>query len=235
LKNTITAICSVLAIALFMSVTFCSKARSGPLFATTNSQTTKLPEPKRESDVSVEEALSKRRSVRQFTKKQLSLSDISQLLWAAQGITSSEGFRTAPSAGALYPLELYLVVGNVADLTAGVYTYKPRTHELARISTGDKRTELCRAALGQSAIENASAIIVFTAVAERTTVKYRERGIRYLHIEVGHAAQNVSLQSVSLAIGTVPIGAFDDRAVAKVIGCRADQLPLYLMPIGTIS
>jgi SagB-type dehydrogenase family enzyme len=216
-------------------VTFCSKTRSEPLFTTTNSRTTKLPKPKHESDLSVEEALSKRRSVRQFTKKQLSLSDISQLLWAAQGVTSSEGFRTAPSAGALYPLELYLVVGNVADLTAGVYKYRPRTHELSQTSKGDKRTELCRAALGQSAIENASAIIVFTAVAERTTVKYRERGIRYIHIEVGHAAQNVALQAVSLAIGTVPIGAFNDKAVAKIIGCRADELPLYVMPIGTIN
>ncbi len=194
-----------------------------------------LPNPKRASDLSVEEALSKRRSVRQFTKKQLSISDISQLLWAAQGITSSEGFRTAPSAGALYPLELYLVVGNVADLTAGVYLYRPRTHELVRTSKGDKRAELCRAALGQSVIEKASAIIVFAAIAERTTGKYRERGIRYIHIEVGHAAQNVALQAVSLAIGTVPIGAFDDRAVAEIVGSQADELPLYLMPIGAIN
>lgn len=205
------------------------------MFATSNSDTTKLPKPKRKSDFSLEEALSKRRSVRQFTKKQLSLFDLSQLLWAAQGITSSEGFRTAPSAGALYPLELYVVVGNVADLTAGVYKYRPSSHELKQIGKGDKRTELCRAALGQSAIKNASAIIVFTAVPERTTIKYRERGMRYCQFEVGHAAQNIALQAVSLTIGTVPIGAFDDRSVAKIVGCRDDELPLYLMPIGAIK
>jgi SagB-type dehydrogenase family enzyme len=196
------------------------------------SEKIKLPATKYDSKTSVEKALLERRSIRDFTNEPLTLPEISQILWAAQGITASGGFRTAPSAGALYPLELYVAAGNVSNLQSGIYKYIPQSHELLRIVKGDRRTELCKAALGQSAIKDAPAIIVLSAVYERTTGKYGERGIRYVHIEIGHAAQNVYLQAVSLNLGTVVIGAFDDDRVKKVMNMEDKERPLYLMPVG---
>jgi SagB-type dehydrogenase family enzyme len=192
----------------------------------------KLPEPKYDSNTSVEQALLKRRSVRVYKDEPLALTEVSQLLWAAQGITDPRGFRTAPSAGALYPLELYVVAGNVNDLPDGIYRYKPHKHELAMVVEGDKRTELCNAALDQPSIKDAAAVIVFSAVYERTTGKYGERGIRYVHIEVGHAAQNIYLQAVSLNPGLVVIGAFDDEEVKKIMNMEDKEHPLYIIPVG---
>ncbi|MDH5696652.1 MAG: SagB/ThcOx family dehydrogenase, partial [Dehalococcoidia bacterium] len=145
-----------------------------------------LPEPRYDSDVSIEQSLLNRRSIRSYTGEPLTLQEVSQLLWAAQGITDPRGFRTAPSAGALYPLELYLVVGDVDDLTSGVYRYEPDGHQLARIIDGDKRAELADAALAQPWVKEGAISIVFTAVYERTTIKYGERGIRYVQMEAGH-------------------------------------------------
>ena len=193
----------------------------------------KLPEPKYDSNTSVEQALFERRSIREYKDTPLTLAEISQLLWAAQGITYPRwGFRTAPSAGALYPLELYVVSGNVNGLPKGIYKYRPQGHELVMIVEGDKRTELCNAALGQSSIKEAASVIVFVAVYQRTTGKYGERGIRYVHMEVGHASQNIYLQAVSLNLGTVVIGAFDDEDVKKIINTGDEEQPLYLMPVG---
>jgi SagB-type dehydrogenase family enzyme len=192
----------------------------------------KLPQPKYDGVVSVEKALRERRSVREFGKNAIMLSDLTQLLWAAQGFTGSGGLRAAPSAGALYPLEVHVVAGNISGLEAGIYLYKPELHELLTITEGDKRTELCRAAFGQSAVKNGAVSLVISAVYERTTVKYGERGIRYAHMEAGHAAENVYLQAVSLNLGTVTIGAFDDNAVKKVVKLTKREQPLYIMPIG---
>lgn len=194
--------------------------------------TVKMPQPQYDSRSSVESAMLKRRSVRSYTDEPLTLSIISQLLWAAQGITHPRGFRTAPSAGALYPLEIYIVAAKVANLAAGIYKYKPRSHELLKIVKGDKRAELYQVALRQRSIKDAPVIMVFCAVYERTTGKYRKRGIRYVLIEVGHSSQNVCLQAVSLDLGTVTIGAFKDKKVSKVIGCEENEHPLYIMPIG---
>jgi len=192
----------------------------------------RLPEPKYDSNTSVEQALLKRRSVRVYKDEPLALTEVLQLLWAAQGITDPRGFRTAPSAGALYPLELYVVAGNVNDLPDGIYKYKPHKHELAMVVEGDKRTELCNAALDQPSIKDAAAVIVFSAVYERTTGKYGERGIRYVHMEVGHAAQNIYLQAVSLNLGLVVIGAFDDEEVKKIMNMEDKEQPLYIIPVG---
>ena len=194
----------------------------------------KLPEPKYDGSISVERALQKRRSGRQYKNLPITLSDLSQLLWAAQGITEPGGLRAAPSAGALYPLELSVVAGNVNGLQAGIYVYKPEGHELQKISDGDKRVELNRAAGGGPAIQNASAILVISAVYERTTIKYGERGIRYVHMEAGHAAENVYLQAVSLNLGTVAIGAFDEDGVKKAAKLTIREQPLYLMPVGRL-
>ena len=191
-----------------------------------------LPPPRRDGGTTVERALQQRRSRREFRKASLSIQDISQLLWSAQGITDEQGLRTAPSAGALYPLEVYVVVGTVEKLPAGIYKYRPRTHQLTRISKEDKRSELASAALDQGYVENNATVLVFSAVENRTTGKYGRRGIRYIHMEAGHAAQNVFLQAVSLGLGTVTVGAFDDEDVRKIMEMPQGEHPLYLMPVG---
>jgi len=192
----------------------------------------KLPEPRYDSNFSIEEALLKRRSIREYTGEPLTLQEVSQLLWAAQGITDPRGFRTAPSAGALYPLEVYVMVGDVENLTEGVYKYKPAEHELLKLTDGDKRAELSEAALGQDWVKEAAIDIVVTAVYERTTVKYGDRGIRYVHMEAGHAAQNLCLQATALNLGTVTVGAFYDEQVKEVLNLPEDEQPLYIIPVG---
>ncbi len=190
----------------------------------------KLPLPQKKSSVSVEEALVKRRSVREYKDEALTLEEISQLLWAACGITSGWGGRTAPSGGALYPLEIYLVVGKVKGLETGVYHYRPRGHFLTNIVQGDKRFALFNAGLWQSPIKNAPVSLVICAEYPRTTQKYGERGRRYVLIEVGHVGQNIYLQAETLGLATVAIGAFSDEIVKKVLGIKEE--PLYIMPVG---
>lgn len=195
----------------------------------------KLPEPRYKSATPLEEAILERRSIRDYKDEPLTLTDLSQVLWAAQGITDPRGYRTAPSAGALYPLELYVAAGNVEGVPDGIYRYKPEEHELARVAEGHVRAELYSAALDQSAVKDAAAVIVFSAVYERTTGKYGGRGIRYVHIEVGHAAQNVYLQAVSQNLGTVVIGAFDDEDVKTIMNMADDEQPLLIMPVGKVD
>ncbi len=197
-----------------------------------NDQRTSLPPVESKGELSLEEAIQLRRSVREFGRRTLALEDVSQLLWAAQGITARGGFRTAPSAGALYPLELYVVAGSVEGLSVGVYRYRPKTHELVHMTSGDLREPLASAALGQSPLRRAPAVLVIASVYKRTTGKYGQRGRRYVHIEVGHAAQNVYLQAAARGLGTVLVGAFDDEEVQNVLGLPPDHEPLGLMPVG---
>jgi SagB-type dehydrogenase family enzyme len=197
--------------------------------------TIQLPSPNYKSNTSIEEALLNRRSVRDYNSEQLSLPEVSQILWSAQGITdTAEGLRTAPSAGALYPLEIYLIAANVKDLTAGIYKYIPQDHSLKKISEGDKRTEISNASLKQESISSSSAIVVITAIYERTSVKYGKRTERYVSMEVGHVGQNIYLQAVSLGLGTVMVGAFNDEALKKAINLPDDEHPLALYPLGKI-
>ncbi|MEM1575306.1 MAG: SagB/ThcOx family dehydrogenase [Nitrososphaerota archaeon] len=194
-----------------------------------------LPEPKIKGEMSVEEALAKRRSIREYTPEPLNLEQVSQLLWAAQGITEPRlGFRTAPSAGATYPLEIYLVVGEngVKELEAGIYKYNPREHNIVLLLKGDFRKELMGAGLGQTWIGEAPINIVIVAIYERTTARYGERGIRYVHMEAGHVGQNIYLQATALKLGTVVIGAFYDEEVQKVLNLPKEEKPLYIMPVG---
>ena len=193
-----------------------------------------LPEPRNSGGISVEEALLERRSIRNYKNEALTLAEISQLLWAAQGITHPGGYRTAPSAGALYPLEVYVVAGNVDGLRPGIYKYRPQGHELEKVAEGDVRGELCAAAIDQECIEDGAVVLVFAAVYERTTRKYGMRGEQYVHMEVGHAAQNVYLQAVSLGLGTVVIGAFDDGGVEKLLQMQDDERALCIMPVGRV-
>jgi SagB-type dehydrogenase family enzyme len=177
--------------------------------------------------MSLEETLARRRSVRAYTAEPLTLAEIGQLLWAAQGITDPEGRRTAPSAGARYPLEVYVV------LPEAVYHYRPHPHELHLHLSGDRRRALYEVALGQEAILTAPAVIVITAIYQRTAERYGpQRTPRYVHMEVGHAAQNVLLQAVSLGLGSVPIGAFYDERVHEALALPPGHEPLYLLPVG---
>ncbi len=185
---------------------------------------------------SLEELLRQRRSIRDYTDAPLTQDEVMKLLWAGQGITRAWGGRTAPSAGALYPLELYVAVGNVENLAPGVYKYDPRQNKLTRVKEGDVRNSLALASLGQRSVADGAIDIVIAAVYKRTTVKYGStRGERYVHIEVGHAAQNICLQATALDLGLVTIGAFEDTAVAKIIGMSADEVPLYVIPVGRIK
>ena len=192
----------------------------------------KLPQPRTDTGTSVEQALRQRRSTRSFAADPLTLSEIAQLLWSAQGITDREGLRTAPSAGALYPLEIYLVAASVDDLTCGIYHYRPGKHRLAQRGDTDIRTSLAQAAHDQSCIREAAAVVVFTTVYERTMRKYGQRGIQYAHIETGHAAENLFLQAVSLGLHTVVVGAFQDDAASRALALPEDHVPLLLMPVG---
>lgn len=191
-----------------------------------------LPKPEIVAGMAVESALRSRRSVRDFEGTPLSLAQVSQMVWAAQGTTSPEGYRTAPCAGALYPLDLYLVTGDVTGLSPGVYLCHPREHNLEKVAAEDRRRELSDAALAQGWIGRAAAVIVLTAVYRRTLSKYGERGRRYVHFEAGHAAQNVYLQATSLGLSTTTVGAFRDEDVNAVLGLPAERQPLCLLPIG---
>ncbi|WP_457750552.1 SagB/ThcOx family dehydrogenase [Thermococcus sp.] len=191
-----------------------------------------LPEPRRTGEMSVEEAIAERRSIRSYRDEPLTLSELSQLLWAAQGITSSNGYRSAPSAGPTYPFEVYVVVGKVTGMSPGVYHYIPEKHALELVRSGDFRGALQDACLGQEWVGKAAVDIVLVAFYERTTKVYGERGIRYVHMEAGHIGQNIYLQATALGLGTVAIGAFDDNAVAEILGTNGD--PLYVFPVGRL-
>lgn len=193
----------------------------------------KLPMPDLKGKASLEEALSKRRSIRNFSNKSLSLKELSQLLWAAQGITEKTlGLRTAPSAGALYPLEIYAIVGNVDDLEDGVYKYIQKNHSLVKILDGDRRLDVYNSVLKQESIRQAAVCFIITAIYSRTSWKYGNRAERYVHIEVGHAGQNLLLQATALDLGAVPIGAFYDNQVKSALRLPKDEEPLYIIPVG---
>lgn len=191
-----------------------------------------LPAPDRDGPISLEATLAKRRSVRDFAPGPLTTAEVAQLLWAGQGITGAGGRRTAPSAGALYPLELIAAVGHVDAVPAGVFRYDPNTHALARIGNSDRRQQLARAALSQAWVGDSAVIIAVVGVPRRTTAKYGERGRRYIYLEAGHAAQNICLQAVALGLAVTPIGAFRDDAVHDLLGLGAEAQPIYLLPVG---
>lgn len=191
-----------------------------------------LPEPRRESGYPLERALEERRSVREFGTDALRLDELAQLAWAAQGVVTRSGQRTAPSAGALYPLELYVVAGNVQELAAAVYRYDPSLHRLAPVAEGDRRNELAAAAWGQRWLREAPAILVIAGVERRTTAKYGQRGVRYVHMEAGHAAQNVLLQAAALDLVAAPVGAFSDAEVQAAAALPREARPLYLLGVG---
>lgn len=192
-----------------------------------------LPAPDTKGSIPLEQTVQQRRSIRSFTDQPISLEHLSQLAWSAQGITDPQReYRAAPSAGATYPLELLLVVGSAAELKPGVYRFDPVEHTLTQIIDGDHRAALAEAALGQSFIAEAPVVIVYTGVLARTARRYGDRAERYVWMEVGHAAQNVSLQAVSLGLGSVVVGAFHDDSVANLLNLSPGERPLYIQPVG---
>jgi SagB-type dehydrogenase family enzyme len=185
-----------------------------------------LPAPVQRGTVSLEQALTRRRSIRDFTDDPVGIDTIGQLLWAAQGVTDTEGHRTAPSAGALYPLEAYVATRE------GLFHYDPDSHRLVRAAAGDHRIAIARAAHDQDPVRSAPVVIVLAAVYERTAAKYGGRAERYVHMEAGHAAQNVLLQATALRLGAVPVGAFDDDALERALSLPRLERPVYLIPVG---
>lgn len=184
-----------------------------------------LPDPGRLDDALLIDALVGRRSVREFTSEPVSTSDVSALLWAAQGLTADWGGRTAPSAGALYPLEVYVVTED------GIEHYVPDGHQVEVVSSPTAKDELAEA-IGQEAATAAPAVVIIAAVPQRVAPKYGGRTERYIAIEAGHAAQNLLLGATALGLAGVPLGAFSDTAVADVLGLPASQEVVYTLAIG---
>jgi len=203
----------------------------------------KLPSPQLKGKVSLEETILRRRAVRRYRREPLGLSQLSQILWSAQGITGTREFRAAPSAGATYPLEIFVFVGKQGvidsetkqapeELQAGIYHYAADSHSLSLHKPADLRPDLARATLGQEFIIDAPVDIVICALYHRTSYRYGRRGERYVHIEVGHVGENIHLQAVALGLATVEVGAFHDEEVRKVLGVEEQIKPLYIMPLG---
>lgn len=197
--------------------------------------TIKLPDPSFRGMI-LEEAIQKRKSVRSFSKKSLTLEQLSRILQSAYGITHSWGgfdFRSAPSGGALYPIEVYVIATNVETLTQGLYHFQVSDSALELIKEGDFRKELYRAAFEQGAVDNGVANIIITSRWDRSTKKYADRGYRYTYVEAGAICQNIYLQTVSLGMGTVVIGAFNDDAVNRLLEIDGrDESVLLIMPVG---
>ena len=188
-----------------------------------------LPEPRLSSDVSIEEAMYNRRSIRDFTDEHLSLEELSQLIFASQGITDGS-HRTVPSAGALYPIEIYVLVDNVQNISPGFYHYVPDTHSLQYVSSSSIKAEMPAIAYHQSWMEDSAADIVIAADYSRTEKKYGRMAEKYVHMEVGHAAQNVYLQAYALGLGTTIVAGFENAKMKKLMGI--EYMPLAIMPVG---
>ena len=192
-----------------------------------------MPDPEIDGGMALQRAIAQRRSIRSFADQPLELSQLGQLLWAAQGLTEDD-YRASPSAGATYPLEVFVVVGERMHdaLAAGVYQYDPAEHAITQVRRGEVREELARAALNQGFLAEAPVVIAIAADYSRTTQRYGDRGRRYVHMEAGHAGQNIYLQCQALDLGTVAVGAFNDRQVRQITAMAENLDPLYLMPIG---
>lgn len=186
-----------------------------------------LPAARRSGTVSLEEAIARRRSTREFSSRVPADDQLGQLLWAAQGVTDpAHGHRAAPSAGALYPLEVYVARAD------GVYHYEPREHGLRRVVAADKREALGHATLGQASVLQAPVVFAIVGYVSRTATKYGNRAERYVSLEAGHATENLLLEATALGLAAVPIGAFDDDAARVALGLASDATPLYLVPVG---
>jgi SagB-type dehydrogenase family enzyme len=186
-----------------------------------------LPRPRTRGSARLAQTIAARRSVREFEETPLTDGELSELLWAAQGVTGDDGLRAAPSAGGLYPLETYVA------LPGGLHHYEPEAHGLTLVREGDARAAMHRASLGQDAIREAPAVFVLAAVYARTGRKYGETwSVRYVDMELGHVAQNLLLQAVALGLGGVPVAAFHEERVRRALALPEHEEPRYLIPVG---
>ena len=195
----------------------------------------KLPDPRLKGGMSLEEAIYRRRTKRKFSDQPLAIAPFAQLLWSAQGVTGADKFkRSAPSAGALYPMDLYAAVGEAAveTLIAGLYHYHPRDHGISLLKHGDLRKTLAKASLHQMWMATAPAMLIITAEYQRITGKYGRRGIRYAMIEAGHIGQNILLQAVSLGLVAGIVGAYQDQKIQSLLGLKDSHEPLLIIPVG---
>ncbi len=177
--------------------------------------------------------INERRSCRVYKKIPPTLEEISKLLFSGQGITDKKNNkRIVPSAGALFPIETYLIIGKAKKINPGIYKYLPETHQLTIISQKDVRKELVKATLFQRWIEDAPITIILCGVFWRTMIKYGKRGIPFVYMEIGHIAQNISLQAIELGMGSVCIGGFNKKKVRKILNLESESTPLYLMSLG---
>ena len=216
----------ILGLATLMLLPLCLMDLSALAQGKSGEEVLKLPPPRYDSEVSIEKGLLERRSIRSYKEEPLSLNELSQILWAAQGITEpKKGLRTAPSPRAVYLLEVYVLPGNVTNLSIGMYQYQPQGHELIKIADGDKKAELFKAA-GQAPIKNAPVALVITGLSEKT------QNSAWMYLEAGHAAENIYLQAVSLKLGTVAMGGFKEDEVRKALNLPEKERVLYIMPIG---
>ena len=195
-------------------------------------QRVKLAPPRQDGSISLERCIGQRRSVRSFRDQVLTKAELGQLLWAAQGVTGPDGGRTVPSAGALYPLEVYVIARNVASLTAGIYHYLADPHALLLAVPGYPRDSLLEAVFDQDWVAAAPACICIAAIFERTTVKYGDRGHGYVYLEAGHAAESMMLQAIALGLATTMVGAFSDDGVGRLLCLSPKEVPLCLIPVG---
>lgn len=195
-----------------------------------------LPDPRDQTGMSVEEAITRRRSKRDYSDEPLSQPELSSLLYAAAGLTDPDrALRAAPSAGALYPIEIYLVVNHVSGVAPGLFHYNVPEHALERLQTGDLRTEIVLAGAGQEMLGQAAVCVVLSAVFQRTRWKYRERAYRYILLEAGHIGQNLYLAAISLGLGTCAVGAFHDDRLNDLVGLDGEEeAALYILPVGKV-
>lgn len=218
--------CSMLLLIITISV-----MEGSFMFADNNKKTGEnqivLPSPDLKGTMTLEQALSKRRSERFFTDYELSIKEISQLLWSAYGVTGKGGrfgvsLKTAPSAGATYPMEIYLIKKD------GFFHYVPESHSIEKVIDKDLRAELT----SQAWVKTAPVSIVIAAVYGRTSKRYGDRAVQYVHFEAGHICQNVLLQATALGLGAVPIGAFDEKKVQEILSLNKEEIPLYIISAG---
>ena len=185
------------------------------------------------------EVISKRRSFREFSPRAIGLGELSQLLWATQGVTArawGHDFRTVPSAGALYPIETYVLVNRVDDLLPGIYHYDVQRAELVLLKEGSFGRETARAGLGQELLVDAAAVLIWTAIVERSKWKYRQRAYRYIYMDAGHIGQNLYLAATGMNLGCCTVGAFFDEEVDRVIGVDGvEEISIYLGAVGHLS
>jgi SagB-type dehydrogenase family enzyme len=219
-------------VALFASAMVLAQTQARAPSATATPAELALPAPRVQGHLSLEGALSQRRSLRSFDATPLTAAEAGQLLWAAQGLSNAQGQRTAPSAGATYPLVLYFIAGRIDGVASGVYRYLPHGHRLVAMATGDVRAGIAEAALGQSWLRDAPALVLIAAQPARTAARYGARAERFVAIEAGAAAQNLSLQAVALGLGSTLVGAFDEAALRRSVPLAEGEQPLAIVPVG---